>query len=363
MSDFALHLPLNGVSFGQVSVALLREFHERGAQPCLFTIGNSDLTAQDTSKDFNKWLESCIQKAYSSHSRNTPIFKLWHLNQDSLTSFSKEQNLFSFYELDEPTEFEINIARNQQNLIFSSNYSKSIFEANGLENCKYVPLGFDKHNFSIKDQTYLEGRVVFNVTGKLEKRKHHRKIIQSWLKKYGNNKDYVLQCAIANPFLKEENFKSIISDILGGKSYFNVNFLGIMQKNVLYNDFLNSGNIILGMSGGEGWGLPEFQSVALGKHSVILNATAYKEWATSDNSVLVEPNGKEEVYDGMFFKKGAPFNQGNIYSFDEDAFIDGCEKAVERYKASPVNTEGVKLQEEFTYSKTVDAITEIMNNA
>ena len=62
-------------------------------------------------------------------------------------------------------------------------------------------------------------------------------------------------------------------------------------------------------------------------------------------------------------KKGAPFNQGNMYTFDEDAFIDGCEKAIERYKSSPVNTEGLKLQEEFTYSKTVDAITEIMNNA
>ncbi len=53
-----------------------------------------------------------------------------------------------------------------------------------------------------------------------------------------------------------------------------------MQKNSLYNDYLNSANIILGMSGGEGWGLPEFQSVALGKHAVILNATGYKDWAT-----------------------------------------------------------------------------------
>ena len=48
-----------------------------------------------------------------------------------------------------------------------------------------------------------------------------------------------------------------------GKEYFNINFLGMMQKNSLYNDFLNSGNIVLGMSGAEGWGLPEFQSVVL----------------------------------------------------------------------------------------------------
>ena len=135
----------------------------------------------------------------------------------------------------------------------------------------------------------------------------------------------------------------------------------MMQKNSLYNDFLNSGNIILGMSGAEGWGLPEFQSTALGKHAVILNATSYKDWANPENSTLVEPSGKIDSEDGMFFKKGNPFNQGQIYDFNEDEFIDGCEKAVERYKESPVNTEGLKLQEQFPYSATVEQITNIIN--
>ena len=361
MSDFALHLPLNGVSFGQVSIALLREFHRRGVQPCLFTVGQSDLSAQDTSPDFNKWIESGIKKSFEHYDRNTPIFKLWHLNHDSLSSYAKEQSLFTFYELDYPTSIEVNIANNQKNLLVSSNYTKKVLEEFGVRNCKYIPLGFDKDNFHVKNQDYIKGKIVFNLTGKLEKRKHHAKIIKTWLKKYGNHKDYVLQCAITNPFIKEEDFKKELNHILEGKNYFNINFLGMMQKNILYNDFLNSGNIILGMSGAEGWGLPEFQSVALGKHAVILNATAYKEWATSDNCVLVETNGKEEAADGRFFKKGGAYNQGNIYTFDEDEFIDGCEKAIERYKESPINKEGLKLQEDFSYAKTVDAITEVMN--
>lgn len=361
MSDFALHLPLNGVSFGQVSTALLREFYQKGVQPSLFTIGQSDLSSQDTTPEFNQWIETGIKKAFEYHDRDTPIFKLWHLNHDSLTSYSREQTLFTFYELDYPTSIEVNVARNQKTLIVSSNYAKEILEKYGVENCHYIPLGFDKNNFHVKKEDYLKGKIVFNLTGKLEKRKHHKKVIQTWLKKYGNNKDYVLQCAIANPFIKEEDFKSAVAQILDGKKYFNINFLGMMQKNSLYNDFLNSGNIILGMSGAEGWGLPEFQSVALGKHSVILNASAYKEWATEENSILVEPNGKEDSADGIFFKKGNPFNQGQIFTFDEGAFIDGCEKAIERYKASPENTEGLKLQDKFTYKKTADAIIEVMN--
>jgi hypothetical protein len=55
-----------------------------------------------------------------------------------------------------------------------------------------------------------------------------------------------------------------------------------MNENSIYNEFLNSADIILGMSGGEGFGLPEFQSIALGKHAVLLNAHAYKTWAPSE---------------------------------------------------------------------------------
>jgi len=359
--DFALHLPLNGVSFGQVSTALLREFHERGVQPCLFTVGQVDLNSQDINQEFNQWIQAGIKRAFEEHDRDTPVLKLWHLNQDSLSSYSKEQSLFTFYELDHPTSFEVNIANNQNKVIVSSNYAKSILEGHGVNNCHYIPLGFDKHNFHKKDQEYLEGKIVFNLAGKLEKRKHQKEVIQAWLKKYGNNKDYVLQCAIGNPFLKEEDFKHCIAEILEGKDYFNINFLGIMQKNILYNDFLNSGDIAIGMSGAEGWGLPEFQSVALGKHAVILNATSYKDWATDDNSVLVEPNGKTDAEDGIFFKKGGAFNQGQIFTFDPDEFINGCEKAIDRYRQSPINKEGLKLQEDFSYSKTVDKITEVMN--
>ena len=360
MRDFSLQLPVNSVSFGQVSVALLREFHARGLQPCLFPIGdNIDLHSQDNaSEDFQKWLQSCIVKRLEHHSRSNPTFKLWHLN-GSLESFSEKQILFTFHELDEVTPVEKNIARNNTT-VFSSNYSREIFRSSGVDNTKHIPLGFDKDNFQIKEQSYLKDKIVFNLSGKLEKRKNHKQVIQTWLKKYGNNKDYVLQCAVSNPFLKSEDFSRILNDILENKSYFNINFLGSMQKNSLYNDYLNSSNIILGLSGGEGWGLPEFQSVALGKHSVILNATGYKDWANEENSVMVQPNGKRDVYDGVFFHKGQQFNQGNTFTFDDDEFIEGCEKAIERYRSNPVNEEGIKLQEKFTYKNTVDKIIEVI---
>ncbi len=360
MREFALHLPINPVSFGQVSLALLREIFSRGLSPCVFPVGEQiDISAEDSTEESKRWLNSCINKRNTVHDRNNPVFKLWHIN-GGIESVSKKQILYTFHETDKPTKEEVNICKSNDLCLFSSEYTKTIFSEKGVSGDK-LPLGFDSHNFKQKEGAYIEGKIVFNLCGKLEKRKNHNNVIRAWLKKYGNQKDYVLQLAVNNPFLKQETYSKFLQEIFQGKKYYNVNILPVMQKNSVFNDFLNSGNIILGMSGAEGWGLPEFQSVAIGKHSVILNATGYKEWATEENSVLVEPSKKVEIYDNIFFKKGSPFNQGNMFSFEEDSFINGCEKAVERYKSNNLNQKGLKLQDEFKVSNTVDKMLELIN--
>jgi hypothetical protein len=64
------------------------------------------------------------------------------------------------------------------------------------------------------------------------------------------------------------------------------------------------------------------------------------------------------VYDNVFFKEGAPFNQGNIYTFDDDEFIHAMEQAEASCKNE--NTEGLKLGKELTYENTLDKILSVM---
>jgi hypothetical protein len=360
--SFILNVPINAVSFGQVSTLLTRELYLKNKDFTLFPIGNGlDIGSQEQDDNFFNYLKSKTDDFLYKIKRETPCFKLWHLN-GSIESTSNKRYLLSFYELDSPTKEEINIVKNHDKVFFTSEYTVNIFKNLGCSNVEYLPIAFDKYNFSQLNKNYFnDGRIVFNLVGKLEKRKHHKNVIQSWLKKYGNQRNYHLQCAIYNPFLKEEDNKALINSILEGKNYFNISFLGHMQKNSMYNDFLNSGNIILGMSGGEGWGLPEFQSVAIGKHAVILNAHGYKSWSNSENSTLVEPNGKTEAYDNMFFHRGQSFNQGNIFTFDENDFISACEKAVEKVSKNKINEAGLKLQEEFNSSKFAESVLNIVN--
>tara|TARA_Y100000361_G_scaffold133921_1_gene132580 strand:+ start:966 stop:2048 length:1083 start_codon:yes stop_codon:yes gene_type:complete len=359
--DFALQLPVNKLSFGQVSLCILQEIYRKGLEPSLFPI-NQDIESYTLSEDFVKWLKSCIDKGPRVHKRENPVFSLWHLNASAMNSVSQKRLLLSFYELDAPTKSEVNIASGVDNLFFSSKHSIDTFSNYGIES-SFMPLGFDKNHFSKLDKQYFDdGRIVFNVCGKLEKRKRHNKIIKSWAKRFGNDKKYQLQCAIHNSFLTKE-MPALVNRILEGKRYFNIQFLNYMDKNIHYNDFLNSCNIVIGMSGGEGWGLPEFHSVALGKHSVIMNETGYKEWATEENSVLVKPSCKISSVDGVFFNEGAEYNQGRIFDFDEDEFIAACEKAIERVESNPENTDGLKLQDKFTYEKTTDQILTAIKNA
>mgnify|MGYP001263023394 CR=1 FL=1 len=365
--SYALNVPINQVSFGQVSTCLLKEifykslFDPDSDQSSIFPVGQINLqNLASDDQDFYNWLQGKINNNVINHSRKNPALKLWHLN-GGFESVSERQVLFTFYELDSPTTIEKNIAKDLR-LVVSSRYTQEIFKEHGIES-GYVPLGFDKNTFQKIDKEYHPAeRIVFNVVGKLERRKNHDKIIKAWLKKYGNNKKYFLQCSIHNPFMNEEQNTRAQQSLTEGKSYFNLAFLKYMQSNAAYNDYLNSADIVIGMSGGEGWGLPEFQSVGLGKHAVILNAHAYKDWATPENAVLVEPSGKTEVYDGFFFRQGAPFNQGNIFSFEEDAFIEGCEQAIKRVESSKENSEGLKLQEEFTYEKTLEMLLAEVNN-
>jgi len=268
----------------------------------------------------------------------------------------------TFHELDSLTPLEVNIGKNNEKLIVTSKFSQDVFASAGVK-AEYVPLGFDSANFKVLDKEYHDDdRIVFNLCGKFEFRKHHAKILAAWARKYGNDKRYALQCAIFNPFLEPKVNNSLIAQALGQVKYFNISFLPKMQTNEMYNDFLNSGQIVIGMSGGEGWGLPEFQSVALGKHAVMLDAHAYRDWANRENSVMVESTNKIDCTDGFFFKKGASTNQGQIFDWKEEDFLAACDEAIERLRENKVNEKGRELQEKFSYSNTLDKLLDVVKS-
>lgn len=347
--------PINQLSFGNVTYNLLRQLWRKGVDVMLFPLGgNANFESFDKiDKNFGAWLQDSAKNATNKIEPDIPTLKLWHLN-GSQSRIGSKQFLYTFYELDQPTPEEINLAKFQTKTFFSSNYAAESFKKYGVD-AGVVPVGFDE-DFHKTGKQYLDPNVVhFGLMGKFEKRKHTEKIIKLWLAKYGNDNKYQLSVCVTNPFFKEDEMKTMLLNCLEGKRYTNINFLPYLKTNSEVNDLLNAIDIDLtGLSGAEGWNLPAFNATCLGKWSIVLNATSHSDWADGFNSILVEPNGIEPCYDGKFFQEGSPFNQGNIFTWDSDIVSQAMDEAVS--KKGQNNTEGEKLKEEFSYSRSVDRL-------
>jgi hypothetical protein len=355
MNSLIVEAPLNSLSFGNVSYNILREFYKMNLDIGLFPIGNVDLSAYRADDGFKKYLQNAIDVRYSALSKKSPSLKLWHFNGGDDRK-SHCQNLFTFYECSDPTDVEIAIAKSQNKVIVSSNDAIEKFKQKGCDNFVFAPLGFDE-DFKKTDRKYLEGVVHFGLMGKFEKRKNTGAIIKAWLEKYGNNNKYQLTCCITNPFFKTEQMNEIIKSLLGGKRYSNINFLPFLKTNKEVNELLNAIDIDLtGLSLAEGWNLPSFNATCLGKWSIVANHTAHKDWATSDNSIIVDADIPVDSHDGVFFVTGQPFNQGTFHAYSEEALVSSFERAEKALAANPINTKGIDLGQRMTYAVTAKQI-------
>jgi len=356
-----VNAPINALSFGNVSVNILRQFYKKNIELVFFPIGEKiDLEAYDKIDDgFIKYLQQATNTRLDSINKNITSLKLWHIF-GSETRHTKNQSLFTFHEVSDLTGTEKNLLDLQDQVFVTSNYTKRIFELNGIKNVIFIPLGFDT-DFHNTGRTYLEDKIHFGLMGKFEKRKNSARIIKTWLKLFGNNSKYQLTCAVSNPFLDKARFQNEMLKILEGKQYNNINFIPYMQTNAEVNDYLNSIDIDLGgLSGGEGWNLPSFNATALGKWSVVLNATAHKDWATTRNSILVEPTKLKDCYDDVFFKKGQAFNQGQFFDISDEEMESAILNSASFAKKP--NPEGLKLQTEFTYEKSAETLLSAINS-
>lgn len=357
MYNLNFDAPFNSLSLGNVSLNFLRELKKKNVELNIFPVGKVDLSAFDKLEpEIFDYLKERVGSCLKNLDRKTPTLKVWHIN-GSEKKIGDNQFLYTFYEVDSPTEEEISIVKAQNHVFFSCSEAAEIFKSKGCDNVSYVPLGFD-NDFCKTNKEYLGDDIIhFGLIGKMERRKNTQSLIQLWCQKFGNNPRYQLSCLVENPFFKKEDFDTLIKQSFSGQNFSNVNLLPRLKTNSEVNEVINSIDIdISGLSNGEGWNLPAFNATALGKWSIVSNCTSHKDWANSDNSILVEPIGKQPCYDNIFFREGGQFNQGQYYRLNGEDIARAMDLATQMAKSE--NTEGLKLQEEFTYEKTIDKILE-----
>ena len=355
MDNLILDVPINPVSFGNVSYNFLRALYEKNANIALFPYRDQvSLTSFDKiDEGFHEWLKRGFNYRYKNINNHTRALKLWHI-QGSELAVGKNTHLYTFHETSQATDIEKKLLDLHKHVFFSSNYTRDVFKNIGVPS-SVVPVGFDK-DFYKTGKKYLGDDVIhFGLMGKFENRKHTARILALWKKKFGNDKKYRLTTLIYNKFLKPEENSHFLRTALNNERVWNIQNMQPLKTNSEVNDYINSIDIELsGLSGGEGWNLPAFNATCLGKWCPVSNHTAHKEWATEDNCILLETGGMMPTHDGRFFFHGSDFNQGEFYAFDEERASHGMDEAVKRAKTP--NAAGEKLIEKFDYAKSVDSI-------
>ena len=368
-----VNAPVNKVSFGNVSYNILKELYKRQEEieTVFVPLGKFDSSSFDKiEEDFKKWIVESSKDNQSRINKEDKALKLWHIS-GSQNLVCRKQLLYTFYELDTPTQLEKDIVNYQDGTIFSSSYAEKSFSS--CYNVSSAGLGFDQ-DFVFLNKQYFDKNVVhFTLMGKAEKRKNTKNIIQAWIKKFGNNPKFKLTCMISNPHLDLNWHKQFVYEALNGEQVNNIGFNGWANTNSEINDFLCSSDIDLtALSGGEGWNLPAFNSACLGARIVGNNLTSHADWVgdIADGRFYEVPEAcfqKISAEDGIFFSKTSKINQGNIYNLvDLDEAGNQMEKAAqdvlkekEKDYLAIRKEAGVKLQEKHKYSTLVDKIVEV----
>lgn len=350
--QFNIECPINSLSLGQVSFGVLKEIYDRGLNPCILPSGPIDVSAFDFEEPFGEWLSDNINRFYKDFSRKVPTVKIWHIN-GSEKRISDRSILWTVHETDSITEVEANIVNNQDKVFVTSDYSKEVFSRGGA-GVEVCPNYFDVNHFHKieKPKGKKDNVVEFFLGGKFEKRKRTAEIMLAWAKCFANDKRYRLNCAIHNPFVKEDEVSNNINKLFGGNIPWNINFVAPSEKNSSYNKLLNFIDIDLtGLSGAEGWNLVTFNCLALGKKSVVLDEHAHRMFSKNGNSILVNSDTKIPIYDGRFFVDGANFNQGNMFSWDGNLVMQKIKESVNA--ESNIISD---IPEKFSVSRTVDKL-------
>lgn len=347
--------PINNLSLGNVTVNFLRELIGKGVDLSIFPVsdraefGAYDKLDQDTKDKIIKF----ASERFVNYSSSNPSLKVWHIN-GSQNRLSQNQYLYTFYEASEPTEAEINIVKSQKHVFFSSKYAADLFKSVGCENVSSVGLGFDR-DFLLAPERKLKDTLHFGLIGKFEKRKNTERVIKIWTSIYGDNPDYQLTLLVNNPFYSSEEYESLLTNALG-KKWNNVNILPTLSFNTEVAALHKSLDIDLSACcGSEGWNLPSFNSCCLGKICVVGNSTGHKDWATEENSILIQPDGMEPCYDGKFFSEGHFFNQGCFYHYSDEEIERGIKLAVKKSETHDFKAREDMI-EKFDYSKSIDKI-------
>lgn len=313
----------NQTSYGLCATNIIKELDKLGVRVSLFPIiqfcqrcGNSGIEADPEDHEL---LKKCLSNAQFFDS-DAPSVRVWH--QFSLDMYPGRGKKWGFpiFELDKFNPLELHHLKAQNGLVVTSKWARDILIKNGIYDIpiKVVPLGVDNSIFHSNYHESYSKRIsststAFYMIGKKEIRKGLDFIGKCFDKAFNQSDDVELHMFYANRILKN----SYPKEDANWDNYYQR--LKLSNKVKTY-DWLPSQrdlaaqicNLDCGLfvSRAEGFDLGLLESMAMARQVIVTDCTAHTEFASKENSYLIDMDDMEVAHDGIWFH-----GQGNWYNF------------------------------------------------
>lgn len=342
--------PFNQLGYGVVGYNIWRELRKL-YDLSVFPIGPITIDQQEIPNLIND-----INRLYSS---KNPSIKIYH--EFALIDFPGSPRIgFPIFELDDfplkkngPIEINVkNVLKQCDILCVASNWAKQVLLNHNILNSdsiKVVPLGVDRSIFYHEKSN----KKVFLSIGKTEIRKSHDILIKCFNKAF--DREVELWIMWDNPFFTKEEKVEWEQYYKSFKCADRIKFIPRVNSHMEVANIMRQASVGVFPYKAEGWNLELLEMMSCGKVVIATNYSGPTEYINNKNSILLEPTGMIDAFDGKWFLGG-----GKWAKISEDDLIEKMRLALEMSENIIYNTEGIETAKRLTWTNTIKKLNEIL---
>jgi glycosyltransferase involved in cell wall biosynthesis len=355
MKNLNLNCPIGNTGYGITSFNIYKQLIEQNINVSLFPMGG---IAVDTIEERDLILSSMQNQ--ESFDKNSPCLKIWHQFDLALRIGSGPYSALTFFEVDRLKPIEINMINNTDNIFVASKWAKNILLANNITtNITVSPLAADLSIFNKdietpgKDKDKTEnGKYIFINIGKWEVRKGHDLLVEMFNAAFTEEDNVELWMINHNPFLSEEDNQKWIGMYKNSPLGDKIKIFPRINTHKELAQVVALSDCGIFPARAEGWNNEIIEVMAMDKPVILTNYSAHTEYATKENSYLIDIDELIPAKDNKFFD-----GFGNWANLGDNQFEQTVEymKYVYTNKVR-TNENGLKTAQSYTWDKTANII-------
>jgi glycosyltransferase involved in cell wall biosynthesis len=299
-----LQSPLNSLGYGTVGLNVALALEKRGDNSALWPIGPVEVP-----EEHHAALHRLISNR-GAFDHKAASLKIWHQFDLAQHIGSGPRCAYPFFELDRLKPVEKHHLASQDIIFCPSQWAADVIAHAIPHDCPKLAIarpGVDRKIFEETEKENHIGTTTFLCLGKFEVRKSHAELIEAFSKAFGPNHDVKLVMNCHNPCFPTQEacekynkeWSQYCKDVLGNRVEVIEKRLS-SQKDVA--KLIAHSDCVVLPSKAEGWNCEAVEAMSQGKQVILTNYSAHTEYATHENSRLIEIDEVEPAHDGVWFR-------------------------------------------------------------